>query len=388
MARSWARKYRDHTNTGILTRETPVIDIDILDVNTAKALETLLRERFGDRGRVLRRIGRFPKRAFLFRTSKPFRKLVLTALPPGASDPAMRQRVEVLGDGQQLVVDEIHPDTDRPYRWLDDVAPWTVARAKLPSLSEAEAKQPLRDAGKLLAGRGWTLVSGAEANSADDDKRDLPLIVGLACKLWGEPTQQRGSEYRFGTHGSKAVDAKARQWFDHEAERGGGISELRKLCEARDDGKQSVIVRAADIPMRAKDWLWEGHLLRGAQELLTGMPGVGKSQLHRSLVACVTSRLPWPDGAAAIDPMNVIMLTAEDSLNQELVPRLVAAGADTERVHFFKYIKRDDKLRGFLLAEDLGQLERDVTRIGNVGPDNNRSHHRFHGGDDRRSQSD
>jgi hypothetical protein len=362
--RSWAREYPDHANTGILTRETPAIDIDILDVDTAKELEELLRKRFAGRGRVLRRIGKYPKRAFPFKTTKPFKKLILTVFPPGTKDPKRLQRIEVLADGQQLVVDGIHPDTGRRYRWKDDIAPWTVARAKLPSLSELEAKRFLRDAGMLLEQRGWTLLDDTKGVN---DHSNLPLIVELGRTLWDEPTQHRGCEYRFGTHGSKVIDAKARQWFDHETRRGGGLSELRKLCEARDDAKTSVIVRASEIAMRGKDWLWEGHVLRGAQELSTGLPGLGKSLMHCSMVACVTARLPWPNGAPANDPMNVVMLTAEDSLDQELVPRLVAAGANLSRVHIFKHIKRDKMLRGFLLAEDLNQLEKDVKRIGNVG---------------------
>jgi hypothetical protein len=31
--------------------------------------------------------------------------------------------------------------------------------------------------------------------------------------------------------------------------------------------------------------------------------------------ACATARLPWPDRAPAIEPANVIMVTAEDSVD-------------------------------------------------------------------------
>jgi putative DNA primase/helicase len=132
--------------------------------------------------------------------------------------------------------------------------------------------------------------------------------------------------------------------------------------------KVADIVCAADIVMRPKDWLWEGHLLRGAQELLTGIPGLGKSQVQIHFVACVTAGLKWPDGAPAIAPANVIMLTAEDTLDQEVVPRLIAAGADLNRVHIIKSIRTDARTRRqFLLNEDLAELEKNVFRIGNVG---------------------
>jgi hypothetical protein len=137
----------------------------------------------------------------------------------------------------------------------------------------------------------------------------------------------------------------------------------------RPEAGEIVLVRAADIVPRAKDWLWEGHLLRGAQELLTGVPGLGKSQVQISYVALVTTTdKTWPDGTRGLsEPMNVIMVTAEDALDQEVVPRLIAAGADLTRVHILKYIKTDKHKRQFLLSEDLGKLEKLVAKMGNVG---------------------
>ena len=76
-----------------------------------------------------------------------------------------------------------------------------------------------------------------------------------------------------------------------------------------------VLVRASDIVPRAMDWLWQGHILRGSQELLTGIPGNGKSQIHCAFVAYVTTGGAWPDGCNGAPPGNVIMMTAEDCLD-------------------------------------------------------------------------
>jgi DNA polymerase bacteriophage-type len=127
-----------------------------------------------------------------------------------------------------------------------------------------------------------------------------------------------------------------------------------------------VLVRASDIVPRAMDWLWQGHILRGSQELLTGVPGGGKSQIHCAFVAYVTTGKAWPDGANGAPPGNVIMLTAEDCLDQTIVPRLIAAGADRERVFLLKKIRRDNKERMFLLGEDLEELERMIAKTGDV----------------------
>ena len=127
-----------------------------------------------------------------------------------------------------------------------------------------------------------------------------------------------------------------------------------------------VLVRAADIVPRALDWLWQGHILRGSQELLTGVPGGGKSQIHCAFVAYVTTGGAWPDGCNGAPPGNVIMLTAEDCLDQTIVPRLIAAGANRDRVFLLKKIRRDNKERMFLLGEDLEELERIIAKTGDV----------------------
>jgi hypothetical protein len=60
------------------------------------------------------------------------------------------------------------------------------------------------------------------------------------------------------------------------------------------------------------------------------------------------------------------MLTAEDCLDQIIAPRLIAAGADRNRVFVLKKIRKDNKERMFLLNEDLDELERVITHVGDV----------------------
>ena len=127
-----------------------------------------------------------------------------------------------------------------------------------------------------------------------------------------------------------------------------------------------VLVRASDIVPRKMDWLWQGHILRGSQELLTGVPGGGKSQIHCAFVAYATTGGAWPDGCNGAPAGNVIMLTAEDCLDQTIVPRLIVAGADRDRVHLLKKIRRDNKERMFLLGEDLDMLAEMIAKLGDV----------------------
>jgi DNA polymerase I-like protein with 3'-5' exonuclease and polymerase domains len=151
-------------------------------------------------------------------------------------------------------------------------------------------------------------------------------------------------------------------------EMGGTKAQLLERAKAapRSQPKGYVLVRASEIVPRRMDWLWQGHLLRGSQELLTGIPGTGKSQIHCAVVAYVTTGGTWPDGCNGVPASNVIMLTAEDCLDQTIVPRLIAAGADRDRVFILRKIRKDNKERMFLLNEDLDELEWMIRDTGDV----------------------
>jgi hypothetical protein len=143
----WAKLYPTGTNTGILTRSTPALDIDIMDAGAAEAIEELARERFEERGYFMVRIGMAPKRAVLLRTDAPFRKVAVTLT---AANGGTGHRIEVLGNGQQVVVDGIHPDTNAPYCWHGG-RPGEVPWSDLPGISAGEAQTFVADATALLA---------------------------------------------------------------------------------------------------------------------------------------------------------------------------------------------------------------------------------------------
>jgi hypothetical protein len=155
----WAKLYPTGTNTGILTRSTPALDIDIMDAGAAEAIEDLARERYGERGAFMVRFAKAPKRAILLRTDAPFRKIAATFT--GANGAG--QRFEVLGDGQQVVVDGIHPNTNAPYRWHGG-RPGEVLWRDLPHISADEARAFVADAAALLAREfGYRVAPAAPA---------------------------------------------------------------------------------------------------------------------------------------------------------------------------------------------------------------------------------
>src|SRR5262245_47392267 len=148
--------------------------------------------------------------------------------------------------------------------------------------------------------------------------------------------------------------------FSDFMDAGGTIEAMLARAKKAEPHPGYTLIRASDVVPRKLDWMWEGHLWRGSLELLAGRPGMGKSQAQCSYVACATGSCPWPYCAKATPPCNVIMRTAKDNIEQILVPRLIAAGADLTRITILKSIRKDNKDRRFLLGEDIEVLGRAI----------------------------
>lgn len=98
-------------NLGLRLDGYPAIDIDILDADLAEMVESMAVARFGD---APCRTGRAPKRLLLYRSASPLPKRRLEWMMDGYDKP---QAVEMLGKGNQAVVEGIHPATMQPYTW-------------------------------------------------------------------------------------------------------------------------------------------------------------------------------------------------------------------------------------------------------------------------------
>jgi hypothetical protein len=149
--RRWLNTRPAHLNTGVLTRLAPGFDIDILDEDCVVAIERRLRAAFEDDYRFLVRFGRLPKRLVPFRTDEPFDKILVKLIAP---DGSTGQRIEVLGDGQQAVVNGIHPDTGKPHDWFGG-EPGEVRRDELPPLVAATAREIVRAAVEIAEQHGY-----------------------------------------------------------------------------------------------------------------------------------------------------------------------------------------------------------------------------------------
>jgi putative DNA primase/helicase len=164
--RLWDKAWHLARNTGVLAKFTPGLDIDIMDVAAAEAVEALAREHFEKRGSILIRIGLPPKRLIPLRTDEPFTKLERIFTAPNSH----KQKIEVLGDGQQWVAAGTHPTTGLPYAWHGGELE-TTAREDLPYVRREDMEKFLDAATKLLIEDFGFVIQGGEQDATNGGAR-------------------------------------------------------------------------------------------------------------------------------------------------------------------------------------------------------------------------
>jgi putative DNA primase/helicase len=115
--RGWGYGERQNdSNTGIRCGEVVGVDIDVYDKALSDRLRKLALDYFGGEPPI--RIGQPPKCLMLYRTASPREKRATAGYKLPGHEDKKASRIEVLGEGQQLVGFGTHPVTLEPYRWI------------------------------------------------------------------------------------------------------------------------------------------------------------------------------------------------------------------------------------------------------------------------------
>lgn len=138
-------------------------------------------------------------------------------------------------------------------------------------------------------------------------------------------------------------------------DRFGGVDFAAKWKSAtakleKSNGRTIVLTAASTIDPEIVEWLWADDDWRRiplAEVVLTaGHGGVGKSTENMWMTALVTrGELP---GQFYKKPRNCLIAATEDSWKRTIVPRLIAAGADLDRV--FRIEVKTDEFDGLALS--------------------------------------
>ena len=140
----------------------------------------------------------------------------------------------------------------------------------------------------------------------------------------------------------------------------------RERAEKILDAEGVILVRASTITPAPISWLWRYYLARGKFHLIAGAPSTGKTTIALSLAATVSRGGEWPDGQTT-PPRDILIWSGEDDPDDTLVPRLIAAGADRNRVHIIVSTDEGEGKRPFDPATDTGLLTTAAQKLGDVG---------------------
>jgi putative DNA primase/helicase len=226
------------------------------------------------------------------------------------------------------------------------------------------------DCVKALAGRGVVIL---EDNDEPGRKKALTAaraLNGTAASirivaLAGLPDKGDVSDWLDANHGNaeklERICCEAPLWQPDQKTgppattpkpRTSSATVLRTVC-------------VADVEAVPIDWVWFGRLARGKLTMLSGDPGIGKSQMAIDIAARITMGDNWMDAGRAPQG-NVVILSAEDAIKDTLRPRLEVAGAELRRVHVMEAAVQDGKERSFNLQSDLESLRVKLADIGEV----------------------
>ena len=126
-----------------------------------------------------------------------------------------------------------------------------------------------------------------------------------------------------------------------------------------------VLVCGSNLTPTPIAWVWEYWLAQGKLVILAGAPGQGKTTIALAFGATITSAGRWPDGSRCTAG-NVLIWSGEDDPCDTLLPRLIAMGADRDRVYFVTGSRIEGELTTFDPARDLVQLLGAIDKIGGI----------------------
>lgn len=141
--------------------------------------------------------------------------------------------------------------------------------------------------------------------------------------------------------------------------------ELREEPTMSDEAMRHVeLVAASSIKVKPVHWLWKDRIPLGELTLLAGREGLGKSTIAYTLAAWITTGTM--KGRFLGNPRSVLVAATEDSWEHTIVPRLMAAGADLERVYRIDVLTAENLEGSLTLPSDISDLQRAVEQSGAV----------------------
>jgi RecA-family ATPase len=108
-----------------------------------------------------------------------------------------------------------------------------------------------------------------------------------------------------------------------------GLGDFNPVTPAAEEER---LIWMAERKSRNIEWLWEGRIPLGKCTLLVGDPDSGKSFVALDLAARISRGVGVEPERGLAGPGRVLLLAADDDVDDTILPRLEMAGADLSRV--------------------------------------------------------
>jgi len=138
-----------------------------------------------------------------------------------------------------------------------------------------------------------------------------------------------------------------------------------KVIEPGQGSALAILIKASELSPVPIEWVWYGWIASGKFHLLGGVAGTGKTTISLALASIITNGGEFPGGTRA-HKGQVVIWTGEDDICDTLTPRLMAMGADLDKVHFVQAIKKGAEERPFDPSLDMALLKEAIAKIDNV----------------------
>lgn len=158
-------------NAGISCYSVAGLDLDIHSVAAQDAIDLARRVALQNLGPAPARVGMPPKQLLMYRVSQPVRKMMLHFRRPGSSDKPYI--IEVLGAGQQFVIEGTHPSGNL-YTWDRD--PRHGGIDKLAEVTPEQLERFMQTMGGELVTLGYEIVVSGHGR-IDRDEVDQDVLV-------------------------------------------------------------------------------------------------------------------------------------------------------------------------------------------------------------------
>jgi len=144
---------------------------------------------------------------------------------------------------------------------------------------------------------------------------------------------------RFKGLSAPAIEATLKPLNEHLCDPPLAESELHAIARSvgsYQKGTEDAFADLSGVKVENVEWLAKPYFVQGATTVIDGNPGQGKSTFVTAIVAAVTSPSKKLSFLPDLKHGDVLILSAEDDPARVLKPRLLANGADTNRIRFQK----------------------------------------------------